>query len=395
MFRGVLRKRSFVIMKIMPSVPDGNRAALASVLEPATFAVSKRDEAPVRHRVVRIWLLVVAGLVFLMVVVGGATRLTESGLSIVQWKPITGVVPPLSAAAWQSEFEAYQAIPQYRVVNHGMTLDEFKTIFWWEWAHRLLGRTIGVVFLIPLLWFLWRGWIDARLRPRLWIIFGLGALQGVVGWWMVASGLIERTEVSQYRLATHLSLACLILVAILWTATELEPARQGAIPTRGRATAIALVGLALIQIYLGALLAGLRGGLVYNTWPLIDGTLIPPASELFSEVPGWRNLFENVLTVQFDHRMTAYALWLLAAVHAGDLLWHKAGRLSAGAILVLVAVTVQVGLGVLTLVYGVPLVAALLHQANAIVVLMLAAVHAARLTRRPVPAAGDIMAVPT
>ena len=198
-----------------------------------------------------------------------------------------------------------------------MTLDEFKTIFWWEWAHRLLGRVIGAAFLLPFLFFLARGWIGPPLRGRLWAIFALGALQGAVGWWMVASGLAERLEVSQYRLATHLILACVIFVAVLWTALQLGGRPGLAAPPRVRAGAIALLTLALVQIYLGALVAGLRAGLIYNTWPLIDGRLVPEASRLFFETPLWRNFFENALTVQFNHRVTAYLLLALALLAPG------------------------------------------------------------------------------
>src|ERR1700746_1544148 len=173
-------------------------------------------------RAIRAWLVVVAGLIALMVLIGGATRLTESGLSITEWKPVTGTLPPLSQAAWQQAFQAYKQIPQYSKLNAGMTLAEFKTIFWWEWSHRLLGRVIGMVYLLPFLFFLWRGALSAELKRRLWLIFGLGALQGAVGWWMVASGLSERVEVSQYRLATHLVLALLVFAAIVWTLRRLR-----------------------------------------------------------------------------------------------------------------------------------------------------------------------------
>src|ERR1700709_1109396 len=166
---------------------------------------------------VKWWLVAVAALIAIMVLVGGATRLTESGLSIVEWKPVAGTLPPLTDAQWREAFEGYQTIPQYRELNAGMSLDEFKTIFWWEWSHRLLGRFIGVAYLLPFLWFLWRGALSADLKRRLWFIFGLGALQGAVGWWMVASGLTQRVEVSQLRLATHLVLALLIYAAIVWT----------------------------------------------------------------------------------------------------------------------------------------------------------------------------------
>src|SRR5436309_4617995 len=270
-----------------------------------------------RQRVIRLWLYAVAALIFAMVLVGGATRLTESGLSIVEWKPVTGTFPPLSEAAWQAEFDKYKTIPQFQHLNSGMTLAEFKTIFWWEWTHRLMGRLIGAAFLLPVLWFLAKGWVGEGLCWRLWTIFGLGALQGAVGWWMVASGLADRVEVSQYRLATHLILACVIFVAIVWTAARTGRAATE-VPPRIRASAIALLALVLMQIYLGALVAGLRAGLIYNTWPLIDGSFIPDAARLAHDTPLWRNFFENTLTVQFMHRMTAYALWVLAALHAFD-----------------------------------------------------------------------------
>src|SRR5215469_16372280 len=196
-------------------------------------------------RAVRLWLYAVAALVLAMVLVGGATRLTESGLSITEWKPVMGVVPPVSQNAWLAEFEKYQAIPQYREMNRGMTLDAFKTIYWWEWTHRLLGRVIGVAFLLPFLFFLWRGWVAPSLRPRLWFIFGLGALQGAVGWWMVASGLAERVEVSQYRLATHLVLACVIYVAMVWTAQRLGERPAAPLPARIRYGAFGLLVLVL------------------------------------------------------------------------------------------------------------------------------------------------------
>ena len=281
-----------------------------------------------RHRVIRLWLYAVAALIFAMVLVGGATRLTESGLSIVEWKPVTGTLPPLGEAAWQAEFDKYKTIPQFQR-NSRMTLDEFKTIFWWEWAHRLMGRVIGAAFLLPFLFFLARGWIGPPLRGRLWAIFALGALQGAVGWWMVASGLAERLEVSQYRLATHLILACVIFVAVLWTALQLGGRPGLAAPPRVRAGAVALLTLALAQIYLGALVAGLRAGLIYNTWPLIDGRLVPEASRLFFETPLWRNFFENALTVQFNHRVTAYLLLALALLHLLDVARDRAARAAA------------------------------------------------------------------
>ena len=342
-----------------------------------------------RRRVIRAWLWAVSFLVFLMVVVGGATRLTESGLSIVEWKPVTGTLPPLSEAAWQAEFEKYKAIPQYQQVNRGMSLSEFRTIFYWEWGHRLLGRLIGAAFLVPFLVFLWRGWVEPGLRWRLWTIFGLGGLQGAVGWWMVASGLVDRINVSQYRLAAHLTLACVIFVAQAWTAERIV-ARKPVDTTPGlRAGAAALVVLVLLQIYLGALVAGLRAGYVFNTWPLIDGALVPGADQLFAMQPAWRNLFENVLTVQFVHRMAAYALWLAAVWHVAAVVRAgKAGAASTGALVLAAAVTIQAALGILTLVYEVQIGLALMHQGLAIVVLAIAVVHAERLSPRREEAAG-------
>ena len=350
-----------------------------------------------RHlRIVRFWLLAVAGLIFVMVLVGGATRVTESGLAIVEWQPVTGMLPPLSRSDWQREFEKYQAIPQYRLLNRGMSLEEFKTIYWWEWTHRLLGRLIGAVFLLPLLFFLWRGWIGRGLRSRLWLIFALGAAQGAIGWWMVASGLAERTEVSLYRLATHLILACILFAVSVWTAQRIVPGAPATVPARGRAAALVLLMLVLLQIYFGALLAGLRGGLIYNTWPLIDGVFVPPASQLFSLEPFWRNWFENILTVQFAHRMTAYALCLLAAAHLADVGRSVGlGPAFTSALALAIGTGAQASLGVLALLHQVPPPLALLHQATAIIVLALAVVHAERLTAARTHAGIRMAALPS
>jgi heme a synthase len=332
------------------------------------------------NRAIRWWLISVAVLIAIMVLVGGATRLTESGLSIVEWKPVAGALPPLNQAEWTQAFEAYKTIPQYRELNAGMTLPEFKTIFWWEWSHRLLGRVIGIAFLLPFLWFLWRGVVGADLRRRLWLIFGLGALQGAVGWWMVASGLSQRVEVSQYRLATHLVLALLIFAAIVWTLRRLADRPPCAVSSRLKVTGMALVVLTFAQLYLGALVAGLRAGKVYNTWPDIDGAFIPSAARLFFDAPWWRNLFENTLTVQFEHRMTAYALFVLAILHVLDAVRSRAGNAAVnGALWLAAAITLQATLGILTLLNQVPMNLALAHQAMAIGVLTLAIVQAERL----------------
>jgi len=337
------------------------------------------------NRAIRIWLFTVAALIALMVLVGGATRLTESGLSITEWKPVTGALPPLNPSEWERAFEAYKLIPQYKSLNAGMTLSEFKTIFWWEWSHRLLGRVIGMVYLLPFLFFLWRVGMSGELKRRLWLIFGLGALQGAVGWWMVASGLSERTEVSQYRLATHLVLALLIFAAIVWTLRRLGERPQFAVPARLKITSAVLLALTFVQLYLGALVAGLRAGLVYNTWPAIDGAFVPSSARLWFEQPWWRNLFENTLTVQFEHRMTAYALFLLAAFHAFDAVRSRVDRAVVGGALWLVAaVALQATLGILTLLNQVPIDLALSHQAVAIAVLTLAVMQAERLAARQV-----------
>jgi cytochrome c oxidase assembly protein subunit 15 len=332
---------------------------------------------------VRWWLLAVAALIAVMVLVGGATRLTESGLSIVEWKPITGTLPPLTETQWTEAFEGYKRIPQYRELNAGMNLDEFKTIFWWEWSHRLLGRVIGIAYLLPFLWFLWRGVLGTELKRRLWVIFGLGALQGAVGWWMVASGLSQRVEVSQLRLATHLVLALLIYAAIVWTLTRLRERPPTPVPARLKTAGMALLALTFVQLYFGALVAGLRAGRVYNTWPDIDGGFIPSAARLWFEAPWWRNLFDNALTVQFEHRMTAYALFALAVLHAVDAVRARAGTVVVnGAMALAAAITLQAVLGILTLLHQVPILLGLAHQAVAIVVLTLAVLHVERLVAR-------------
>jgi cytochrome c oxidase assembly protein subunit 15 len=342
-----------------------------------------RNPSDVHSGAIRLWLYAVAALVLAMVLVGGATRLTESGLSITEWQPVMGVLPPVGEAQWQGEFEKYQAIPQYHALNQGMNLDAFKTIYWWEWTHRFIGRLIGVVFLLPFVWFLWRGWVGPGLRGRLWFIFGLGALQGAVGWWMVASGLADRVEVSQYRLATHLVLACAIYVAIIWTAQRLGERPAMPVPPRIRAIAFALVLLVLAQIYFGALVAGLRAGYVYNTWPLIDGALLPERARLFLDTPLWRNFFENTLTVQFDHRMLAYAIFICALLHAYDVSRTvKRAWVVSSATVLAAAIALQAALGILTLLERVPITLALMHQAMAMLVLTVATTHAALVADR-------------
>jgi cytochrome c oxidase assembly protein subunit 15 len=341
------------------------------------------SKAPAKApRAVRWWLCSIAALIVIMVLVGGATRLTESGLSIVEWKPVTGTLPPLNGEQWSQAFEAYKTIPQYRELKSGMNLAQFKTIFWWEWSHRLLGRVIGVAYLLPFLWFLWRGVLNSEVARRLWLIFGLGALQGIVGWWMVASGLEQRVEVSQYRLATHLMLALLIFAAIVWTLRRSSAQARILAPWRLKASSYFLLVLTFAQLYFGALVAGLRAGRVYNTWPDIDGSFIPSSTRLLFETPWWRNLFDNALTVQFEHRMTAYVLLLLAFAHLADAIVLRAGAaVMSGALWIAAAVSLQATLGILALVHQVPIGLALAHQAVAIAVLTFVIFQSERLCR--------------
>lgn len=331
---------------------------------------------------VRLWLYGLAALIVAMVAVGGATRLTESGLSITEWKPVTGALPPLNEAAWQAEFEKYKAIPQYEILNKGMGLEGFKRIFWWEWAHRLLGRLIGFAFLLPFLWFVWRGAIRGPLLVKCLGLFLLGGLQGAVGWWMVASGLTARVSVSQYRLAIHLTLACIILAAIVAVARGLGGVRPQQVPARVRAGAGVLLGLTVLQIFAGGLVAGLDAGLAFNTWPLMDGHLIPPLAQLGAAEPVWRNLFENALTVQFVHRMIAYTIFTLALLHALDAS-RCGGAAARGAVVLFALVAAQAVLGVLTLVNAVPLGLALAHQIGATLVLIAATIHVVETSEQP------------
>ena len=344
----------------------------------------RHDEAPADvFFAVRRWLWLVAACIFAMVVVGGATRLTESGLSITEWKPVTGILPPLTDADWRDAFEKYKQIPQYSQLFPEMDLSRFKSIFAWEWAHRLLGRLIGLLFALPFLVFWAQGRIKGALRWRLGLILALGALQGFVGWWMVSSGLVHRVEVAQERLAIHLLLASLTLAAVLWTAEGLRPNYRDPLGPNAdafRREATALLVVALLQIGLGGLVAGLRAGLVYNSWPLMDGHFIPPLAHLFSLTPWTANLLDNVTTVQFLHRITAYlllALGLFHVLHIGrETLARRAVR---RAILLAALILAQAGLGVTTLLLAVPLWAGLAHQATAMAVLALAVVHRRKL----------------
>ncbi len=327
------------------------------------------------HKPVRAWLFFVAGLVFAMVIVGGATRLTHSGLSITQWKPILGAIPPLNAADWQDAFTRYQAIPEYQVLNKGMSMAEFQSIYWWEWSHRFLGRFIGIAFLVPmvLLWF--AGRIERAMLPRLVGLFILGGLQGALGWFMVMSGLVERTDVSQYRLAAHLSVAALIYAALLWTAFGIDRPPRSLGASRFSIMALVIFALVFLQSAAGAFVAGLDAGMAYNTWPLMDGKFFPDG--LYTTIePAWRNLFENAMTVQFDHRMIAYVVALAIAVHAARVLLSGGPASHArSAALLLVVVLAQVALGIATLIHMVPIELGLAHQGGALLLLAAALWH--------------------
>jgi cytochrome c oxidase assembly protein subunit 15 len=338
---------------------------------------------------VRVWLFTVAALIFVMVSIGGATRLTGSGLSITEWQPIMGAIPPLTDAAWQDAFDKYRQIPQYQHVNQGMSLSAFKFIYWWEWSHRFLARLVGVVFFVPFVYFVFAGRIAWALAPKLGIIFLLGGLQGFIGWYMVSSGLAGRVDVSQYRLALHLSLAILILGAVLWIAfglRDLPPAQRAASSLRGYGSAKVVLGLVFLQIVAGAFVAGMKAGAGYNTWPLMEGRIIPDG--LLALHPRWANLFENALTVQFNHRIIAYVLFGAALWQVWRIVQHTSG--SAGqpsAMALLLAITAQIALGIWTLLARVPIELGLAHQAGAVTVFWIAVWHLHALSPgRPVPA---------
>lgn len=327
------------------------------------------DSAPSPRdgRRIAIWLFFMTALVALMVLVGGATRLTDSGLSITEWKPVTGAIPPLSAADWSAEFEKYKTIPEYELVNSGMSLGEFKQIYWWEWGHRFLGRLIGIAFFVPMVFFLATRAARGGLAARLIAFFLLGGAQGALGWWMVSSGLTERVDVSQYRLAAHLSLAVLLGALMFWTGLSLWQGKHADGSEQLRALqlpAFGLVGLISLQIFLGAFVAGLRAGRTYNTWPLMNGKFFPDG--YFYQSPSFNDLFETIEAVQFNHRIGAY----LVAAGAVAFWWRARntaiGRASA---VLLVGVLFQIMLGIWTLLAATPISLGLAHQAGALFVL--------------------------
>jgi cytochrome c oxidase assembly protein subunit 15 len=357
---------------------------------------SRMDRAATRQsrRLVAIWLFVVAGMIMVMIVLGGATRLTGSGLSIMEWAPLMGALPPTSDAEWHRLFALYQKIPQYALVNEGFGLDGFKQIFWLEWTHRLWGRLIGLAFLLPMLWLWATARIEARLLPRLGLLFVLGGLQGAVGWFMVASGFLpDTTAVSPYRLVIHLVLALMLYAAIIWTGlSALHPTRHRQPvrpPLRGLAfTCLAMVSLTVLA---GGFTAGLHAGLSYNTFPLMDGQLVPDGYTMLH--PLLRNFTENIATVQFDHRLLATVTLILVSTLAA--LGWRSGLPRPLAACLAAAVVGQYLLGVTTLLLVVPVPVATLHQSGAVLLLtaVLIVVHRWSGTpRRPVelPAPGEI-----
>lgn len=335
------------------------------------------------------WLFCVAGLVVAMVAVGGATRLTDSGLSITEWKPLLGAIPPLSDADWADAFALYKEIPEYRLVNAGMSLAEFKFIYWWEWAHRFLGRCIGIVYAVPLLMFWLAGQVPRRYVVALTGVLLLGGLQGFVGWYMVQSGLVERVDVSQYRLAMHLGLAFVILACLVWLALALRPfdplTRLQGVAAPARGIAAVLVVLIFCQVVLGAFVAGTKAGLTYNTWPLMDGDLVPGG--LWELAPWYLNLTENLTAIQFNHRMMAYILVALAAAHAFMIAARTENRAAiASAWLLAVAMVAQAGLGIWTLLSvdgAIPIGLGVAHQTAAAVLFAVAVWHLHTVWRAP------------
>ena len=330
---------------------------MTGTLQKSTHSVTRLATRPVA-----IWLFVMCGLVALMVLVGGATRLTDSGLSITEWKPVTGAIPPLSQADWLTEFEKYKAIPEYDLINFGMSLEEFKVIYWWEWGHRFLGRMIGLAFIIPLIGFIATGRIARSLALPLLGLFVLGGLQGALGWYMVQSGLSDRIDVSQYRLAAHLGLAIILYAAIFWLALNLISHKRSH-PVKGKIAVLASVfsiGV-FLQIILGAFVAGLRAGKTFNTWPLMDGRFVPEG--YFQAGPRFLDLFETIAAVQFNHRLGAYivaaiSVWLFLAARRSEL--GKRASITAGIL------GFQILVGIATVAMATPIAFGLAHQAIAL-----------------------------
>ncbi|MDP1555468.1 MAG: COX15/CtaA family protein [Hyphomonas sp.] len=341
--------------------------------------------SPLAARWIRTWLILLGLLVYATILVGGATRLTDSGLSITEWQPVKGALPPMDGASWLAEFDKYRETTQYKLQNKGMSLAEFQFIYWWEWGHRQLGRFIGLVAVAGLAVFAARRWLGGGLGWKLLGLVALGGLQGAIGWWMVASGMgdTDRVSVAPYRLMTHFSLALLILCVITWLWLSLRDSPRPAAP-EGRGAAIALLGLVFVQMAAGALVAGLDAGRSYNDWPLMAGELVP--SHYIQADLGLRSFFEGRAATQFNHRLLAYVLWGLSLWAA----WrYRSGALARPFAAVAVLVSAQAVWGIVTLVNAAPLTLALVHQGLGVIVTLAAVylVWQASVTRPPaVPA---------
>jgi cytochrome c oxidase assembly protein subunit 15 len=328
-------------------------------------------ESSTQHdRQIAVWLLICCLMIFSMVVLGGVTRLTGSGLSMVEWDPIFGIVPPLNEAEWNTTFDLYKESPEYQKINIGMDLHGFKQIYWFEFSHRLLGRTIGTVFLLPFLYFLLKGYVRRSLTPKLVMLFVLGGLQGVLGWYMVKSGLVDNPHVSQYRLTAHLGLAVVIYAWMLHVALGLwyGNSTAGAVPGGLKRAVSALILLVFVTILSGGFVAGLKAGHAYNTFPLMDGHWVPQV--IFMLDPVWRNFFENIATVQFDHRLLATLVFLsIALLWLFSLRYRLPAQVRTGLHLVMATALLQVTLGISTLLLHVPVALATTHQAGALLLL--------------------------
>ncbi|WP_291375817.1 COX15/CtaA family protein [Devosia sp.] len=357
---------------------DTRKIAVTTLQDAAPGKVSIVGD---RLRPVRIWLYIMAAMVLAMVMVGGMTRLTGSGLSITTWKPISGIIPPLTQADWQAEFEGYKLIPQYEVYNHWMTLEDFKGIFWWEWGHRFLGRIIGFAFAIPFLVFLFQRRLTSDMTLPLAGLFILGGFQGFLGWWMVSSGLTELTSVSQYRLATHLTAALILLLALIWVARRMRPEPvENTVTSFNKWAAAILLGLLVIQIAAGAFVAGIQAGMGFNTWPLMEGKFIPDG--LYAHDPAWLSHFEDGLTVQFNHRMLAYLITIYAAV----MVWlqarnHGFSGVHRWLVVIMALVVAQVALGIATLLSKINIDLAVAHQGLAFILASAIAAYLADMTK--------------
>lgn len=321
---------------------------------------------------IAIWLLVCCATIFGMIILGGVTRLTGSGLSMVQWAPIMGILPPMSQSEWNDSFLLYQQFPEYKIKNFHMSLGDYKSIFWFEYGHRLLGRSIGIIFLLPFLFFLIKGQINKTLTPKLIAMFVLGGMQGLMGWYMVKSGLVDDPHVSQYRLTAHLALAIIIYAYMLWVALDLlfpkpDSRINNSDNNLGKLSLI-IATIIFITALSGGFVAGTRAGFAFNTFPLMDGHLVPVG--LFELSPLWRNFFENIVTVQFDHRVLATLLFIIIPIF-----WLKTRKVDleprthTSIHLLLAALFLQLTLGISTLLLVVPVALAASHQAGAIVLL--------------------------